>query len=70
MIATRLGKALYFLAAGSLVVLALVLLRVHRVEAVTVGPRVDLKEAGETYQQRMKATNRLLKTEKLEFSLK
>jgi len=68
MLSTRLGRLVQFLFACGILVTALLMVRLHRVQAVDLGPTIDPERAARTYVDRIDATEMLLETGKLEVS--
>ncbi len=66
MLNTRLGRFLHFVLGCALVATALVFLWMHQAKATVQVPTVDPKQAGETYEKRMQATDELLQYGRLD----
>ena len=66
MLNSRIARIAQLLLGGSVLVATIVMVRMHRVDPVEVLPAADPKGAARVYEDRMKATRRLLQTEQLE----
>jgi len=64
----RLGWFVSLLLGGALLVTAVLVFRVCKVESRDISPTVRPEEAGKIYRQRMNATEKILQSGKLEVS--